>query len=73
MLNGAPITMNLAQKKKTTLSVTESERSAGVTCAQDMLFIMRVVESMQLNVKKTIKIYVDNKGAVDLANNRSVG
>jgi hypothetical protein len=38
-----------------------------------MLFVMRVLELMGLLVKKTMMLYVDNKGAKDLANNWSVG
>jgi hypothetical protein len=33
---------------------------------QDLLFAMRVVESMGLKVKKPMIIEIDNKGAVDL-------
>merc|ERR1712038_2212673 len=55
------------------LSVTEAELFAAVQCAQDMLYIMRLLESMNLKVKKPMILHVDNKGAVDLANNWSVG
>ena len=55
------------------LSVTEAELYAATQCAQDMLFVMRVMESMGLRVKKPMNLFVDNKGAVDLANNWSVG
>ena len=47
--------------------------SAGVTCAQDMLYVMRIVEALGLKVKKPMELTMDNKGAVDLANNWSVG
>ena len=55
------------------LSVTEAELFSAVQCAQDMLFIMRVMESLGLKVEKPMKLYVDNKGAVDLTNNWSIG
>ena len=55
------------------LSVTEAELFSAVQCAQDMLYAMRVMESLGLKVKKPMKLYIDNKGAVDLANNWSVG
>jgi hypothetical protein len=42
-------------------------------CVQDMLFIMRIIESMGLRVKKPMILEIDNKGAKDLVNNRSVG
>jgi hypothetical protein len=38
-----------------------------------MLFVMRVLESIGLQVKKPMILKVDNKGAMDLANNWSVG
>jgi len=55
-----------------TMSVTEAEAVAGVGCAQDMLFAMHVLESLELKVKKPMLLYIDNKGAVDLFNNWSV-
>jgi hypothetical protein len=54
-------------------SVTEAELFAVTCCAQDMLFKMRVLESMGLKVKKTMTLKVDNKGAKDLCDNWSVG
>ena len=55
------------------MSVTEAELFAAVQCAQDMLYVMRLLESMDLKVKKPMILHVDSKGAVDLANNWSVG
>ena len=56
-----------------TLSVTEAELVVATACAQDMLFSMRLMESIGLTVKKPMILTVDNKGAKDLANNWSVG
>jgi hypothetical protein len=56
-----------------TLSVTEGELVAATQCVQDMLFTMRVVELMGLKVKKPMILEIDNKGAVDLTHNWSVG
>ena len=53
------------------MSVTEAELIAAVECAQDMLFAKQVLESMGLKVKTPMILKVDNKGAVDLANNWS--
>ena len=55
------------------MSVTEAEAVAATACAQDMLFGMRILESMGLKVKKPMVLEVDNKGAVDIFNNWSVG
>jgi hypothetical protein len=38
-----------------------------------MLYSMRIVESLGLKVKKPMILEIDNKGAVDIANNWSVG
>ncbi len=72
-LCGAPVTMKSQMQGCVTLSVTEAELVSATQCAQDMLFIMRVLESMGLKVKKPMILKVDNKGAMDLANNWSVG
>ena len=55
------------------LSVTESELFTAVQCAQDMLYAMRILNSMELQVKLPMKLYVDNKGAKDICHNWSVG
>ena len=65
--------MKCGQQTSVTLSVTEAELVSATQCAQDMLFIMRVLESVGLKVQKPMILKVDNKGAVDLANNWSIG
>ena len=60
-------------QKSVTLSVTEAEQAAAVSCAQDMLFVMRLVESMGLKVKKPMVLKLDNKGAHDLSHNWTIG
>ena len=70
-LNGACVAARSRMQGCVTLSVTEAEFVAGVDTAQDMLFTMRVLESMGLKVKKPMILEMDNKGAVDLANNWS--
>jgi len=72
-LEEAPVAIRSKQQDGTTLSVTEAELVAATSCAQDMLFTMRLIESLGLKVKKPMKLFVDNKGAVDLANNWSIG
>ena len=63
---------SLAQKS-VVLLVREAEQSSGVLCAQDMLYCKNILESMVLKVKLPMLLKMDNKGAVDLANNLSVG
>ena len=55
------------------LSVTEAELFAAVMCVQDMLYMMRVLESMGLSVEKPMVLEIDNKGAKDLIDNWSGG
>jgi hypothetical protein len=60
-------------QKSVALSVCEAEQMAGVLCAQDMLYTKNLLELMGLKVKLPIVLEKDNKGAVDLANDWSVG
>ncbi len=56
-------------QKSVALPVCEAEQTAKVLCAQDMLYIWNVLESMGLKVKLPMLLEVDNKGIVVLANN----
>jgi hypothetical protein len=60
-------------QKSVTLSTAESELASGTQCAQEMLYVMRVLESLGLKVKKPMILEMDSKAAVDLANNWSIG
>ena len=44
-----------------------------VQCTQEMLFVKKILESIQLTVQLPMIISCDNKGAVDLANGHQVG
>jgi hypothetical protein len=46
------------------LSFTEAELAAGVECAQDMIFTMRLIESLGSKMKLQMLLEMDNKGAV---------
>ena len=72
-LNGSVITTKSKMQGCVTLSVTEAEYVAATECAQDMLFNMRILESLGLKVKKPMILEIDNKGAIDLTNNWSAG
>jgi hypothetical protein len=73
LLEGGPVVMRSKMQKVVALSSTEAELMSGTECAQDMLYSMRVVESLGLKVKNPMILEIDNKGAVDIANNWSVG
>jgi hypothetical protein len=56
-----------------TLSVTKSESCAGVSTAQDIMYCYRIITSLGLKVELPMILEMGIKGAVDLANNYSVG
>lgn len=72
-VNGAHVIFRSATQRFVTLSVTEAETAAGVMVAQDMMYVYRVLTSIGLRVRLPMVLELDNKGAVDLANNFSVG
>jgi hypothetical protein len=72
-LNEAPVMWRSATQKFTTLSVTEAESGAGVTCVQDMVYVKNVIESLGLTVELPMILEMDNRGSIDLANSWSVG
>mmetsp|Transcript_19788 Transcript_19788/g.30384 ORF Transcript_19788/g.30384 Transcript_19788/m.30384 type:complete len:328 (+) Transcript_19788:378-1361(+) len=72
-LEGAPISMKSQMQHCVTLSSTEAEYVAATSCFQDMLFVMQVVESIGLKVKKPMKLHMDNKGAIDMVDTWRVG
>jgi hypothetical protein len=71
-LNNAPIKEKSKMQNCVTLSVTEAELVSGTECAQYMLRAYRVLHSLGLKVKLPMVLKIDNRGAVDLANNWSV-
>ena len=52
-----------------TLSSTEAEYVAASQCVSEMEFVRQVVESMGMNVQLPMTLYVDNTGAINLAEN----
>ena len=72
-LEDSPVMFKSSTQKHVCLSVTEAEQAAGVSCAQDMMYVLRVLESMGLQVELPMLLEMDNKGAVDLANGWSIG
>jgi hypothetical protein len=59
-LCGAVITMRSKMMPMVALSVTEAELFAAVMTVQDMLFIMRIVESMGLQVETPMLLEINN-------------
>ena len=71
-MNGALAAMKSRMQDEVTLSVTEAELVAATHCVQEMLYVKKLVESMELKVKLPMVLYVDNKGVKDLINGWSV-
>ena len=72
-MNDAPIVFGSVTQKHVTLSVTEAELAAGVSLVQDMMYVYRIMKSMELQVQLPMLVEMDNSGAKDLANSWSVG
>ena len=64
--------MRSVGQKIVALSVTEAELIACTQGAQEMLHIMRLLESMGLKVKKPMVLECDNKGALDICNSWTI-
>ena len=72
-LNDAPIFNKSKTQNSVTLSVSEAELIAAVECAQTMLFVRQILNSVGLSVEKPMVLEIDCKGTVDLNNNWTVG
>jgi hypothetical protein len=71
-LSEAPVIIQSKMQKHVDLLVTKSELGRATETAQDMLFVICIVESMGLKIKKPMILYLNNKGTKDLANNLEV-
>ena len=72
-LDGSPVIFRSSTQKFVTLSVMEAQSVAGIMIVQDMLYVYHLLLSLGLRVELPMLLEMDNKGAVDLANNWSVG
>jgi hypothetical protein len=72
-LEEAPVAVRSTMQKIIALSSTEAELIALVQCVQEMFFVKKIIESMELKVELPMIIQCDNKGAVDLVNGHSIG
>ena len=64
-LNDAIVMFQSATQKHVTLSVTEAELAALVSCVQDMLYVYRIIISLGLQVELPMTVELDNSGARD--------
>ena len=72
-LEAAPVMFKSATQKHVAMSVTEAELYAGLSTAQDMVYVKNILDSMELQVQLPMILEMDNQAAVHLANNWSVG
>jgi hypothetical protein len=71
-LHGAPCIRKSKMQRFVTMSVTEAECVAAASCVQDMMYCKQFLESMELKVKLPMRLWMDNKGGVDLFNSWSI-
>jgi hypothetical protein len=69
---GTPVSVRSGMQRIMLLSTTEAETIAAVQCAQEMLYISRLVTSLGLKIKPLMILEIDNKGAIDLVNSWSI-
>ena len=73
LMEGEPVVIWSQTTRTLAMLWTEAELMLATECAQDMLYVMQILESIGLSVKKPMTLEVDNKGAVNMANGWSVG
>jgi len=72
-LNNSPVQWKSKMQECVSLSVTEAELIAATSCAQEMMYVKKVLELTGMKIKLPMTLQMDNKGAKDLINNWSVG
>jgi hypothetical protein len=70
---GAPISWKSKSGNSVTLSSTEAEYYASSEAAKELLFVYNLIETMGIKLNMPITLFVDNTGAIYLANNYSTG
>jgi Reverse transcriptase (RNA-dependent DNA polymerase) len=72
-LEGCVVNTKSRMQPITALSVMEAELIAATECAQDLVFIKNVLESIGLKVRLPMNLHIDNSGCIDLICNWSAG
>ena len=73
ILNGALVAFRRSTQKTVALLVTEAELYMAILCAQDMIYVLHVIQSLELKVKLSMVLKVDNQGTVDITNSWNIG
>jgi hypothetical protein len=72
-LEGCVLNTKSRMQPIVSLSVTEAELIAATECAQDLIYIKNLLESIGLKVQLPIILHIDNSGCIDLICNWSSG
>lgn len=70
-MNGGAITWNTKKQATVALSTTEAEFMSMVACIQEGMWLKQLLAELFTTTEENIKIFCDNKGAIDLAKNNA--
>ena len=73
ILEGAPVVIQSHTTQTLAMLSTEAELISATECAQDMLYVMQILEVIGLRREETMTVEVDNGGTIGIANSWSVG
>jgi hypothetical protein len=72
-LCGVPLVWRSKQQKSVALSSSEAEFVAASEAVKEIIFVLQVLESMNIQVKTPVVVRVDNMGAIFMTENSSSG
>ena len=70
---GIPIAWRSKGMKSVVLSTTEAEYMALSEVVKELIFILQLLQTINITVELSITVHVDNVGAIWLSNNRNTG
>ena len=73
LVSGVPISWKSKGQATVTLSSTEAEYVALCDVVREVKFIAQILRSLNIQFKKPTNVFVDNKGAIFLTENRNSG
>lgn len=71
-VEGAIVAVKSGMQRIVALSIAEAKLIALIQCIQEMMYVKKLIESLELTVELPMLVECDNKGGVDLANGWSV-
>jgi len=66
---GVPIVWKSKTQRHVTLSSTEAEHCSSTELVKEMLYVKQILESLDIEVRLPMKIYIDNIGAIQMVRN----